>query len=75
MYRIRYEITQHDLDRDNYKFSEHIDDGYLYGKTIEEIKKKAIEFTLENGYTEQLDSLKRFELNNWMIDEYTLKGF
>jgi len=75
MYRIRYEIIRHGLNQDNYKISNHIGDGYLYGDTIDEIKKKCIDFTIENNYTEQLDTLKQFELNEWMINEYTLKSF
>lgn len=71
MYRIRYETTRHFLDRDNYKTSSIIETDYIYGDTIEEIKQKCIDFTIENKYTEQLDLLGQINLNKWMINDDT----
>jgi len=75
MYRIRYEITQYYLNQDNYSVFKHYDDGYLYGDTVEDIKKKCIDFTIDNKYTEQLDTLGVFELNKWMIDDNDFENF
>ena len=75
MYRMRYEIIEHKLNIDNYKVENTIDSGFLYGDTIEEIKENAIDFTIKNKYTEQLDQLKQFRNRNSSINEYSLNAF
>ncbi len=75
MYRIKYKIIEHYLCQDNYSVTRHRGDGYIKGKSIEDVKQKAVEFTIENKYTEQLDHLAFMKLNESYINKYKLEKY
>jgi hypothetical protein len=73
-YRLGYTIFRHYTSEYNYPTSEIVSNGYVKGKSIDDVKQKAVEFTVSQNLG-IFGTLKTLENNLGMIDNYTLQKF